>query len=73
LKIEKQQMASIVSYMFSRIIDVLLLVAIVYGIQKNFASGMKMNIEDHGNLTFVLTLGFSAFFAGMAQAKLENR
>ena len=65
-------MASIVSYMFSRIIDVLLLVVIVYGIQKNLGSGMVMNIEDHGNLTFVLTLGFAAFFAGMAQAKLEK-
>ena len=66
-------MVSIVSYMFSRIIDVLLLVAIVYGIQKNFGSGMEMNIEDHGNLIFVLSLGFAAFFAGMAQAKLDNR
>ena len=58
--------------MFTRIIDVLLLISIVYGIQKNFGSGMEMNIEDHGNLTFVLTLGFSAFFAGFAQAKLEK-
>ena len=65
-------MVSILSYIFSLIIDVLLLIAIVYGIQKNFGSGMVMNIEDHGNLIFVLTLGFSAFFAGIAQAKLEK-
>jgi len=65
-------MVSILSYMFARFIDVLLLISIVYGIQKNFGSGMVMNIEDHGNLTFVLTLGFSAFFAGVAQAKLEK-
>lgn len=58
--------------MFARIIDILLLIAIVYGIQKNLGSGMEINIEDHGNLIFVLTLGFSAFGAGFSQAKMEK-
>ena len=65
-------MESILSYMCARIIDVLILITIVYGIQKNLGSGMMMNIEDHGNLEFVLTLGLTSYFAGAAQAKLEK-
>lgn len=65
-------MPSILSYMFARIIDIILLILIVFMFHKYLGSGMEMNIEDPGNLSFVLTLGFVAFGAGFSQAKMEK-
>lgn len=65
-------MFSILSYVFARFFDVLLLASIIYGLQKYSGDGMTMNIEDEGNLIFVLSLSFTCFFAGFSQAKMEK-
>ena len=64
-------MPSILSYMFARIIDILLLISIVFMVHK-YLGWDEMNIEDPGNLSFVLTLGSVAFGAGFSQAKMEK-
>jgi hypothetical protein len=65
-------MSSILASACARFLDILLLIAMIYGIQKNLCSGMTMNIEDPGNPTFVLTLAFFSYFAGYSQSKLDN-
>ena len=66
------KMPSILSYAFARFIDILLLIAMVYGIQKNLCSGMTMNIEDPGNPTFILTISFLSYFSGYSQSRMDN-
>ena len=65
-------MTKFLTYVLARIIDILVLVMIVYTIHKYVGSGMTMDIEDSGNLCFVLTLSFISFFAGAAQVKHEK-
>ncbi len=59
------------SYIFARIIDIILLVSIIYGIQKYTGKGMEMNIEDSGNFIFITTLSTSSYLAGYCQRNLE--
>ena len=59
------------TYVFARIIDIILLVSIIYGIQKFTGKGMKFNIEDSGNLIFISTLSICAYVAGYCQRNLE--
>ena len=66
-------MVFIFGYIFARIIDILLLIAIIYGIQKYTGSSMVMNIEDHGNFIFVFTVAFCSFFAGVAQNRMDTK
>ena len=65
-------MTAFLTYLLARILDVLILVAIVYTIHKYIGSEMTMNIKDPGNLSFVLTLAFTSFFAGASQSKFEK-
>jgi len=62
-------MTEFLTYILARILDILVLVTIVYTIHKYIGSEMTMNIEDPGNLSFVLTLSFTSFFAGASQVK----
>jgi hypothetical protein len=64
-------MTSILSYTLTRFIDIVLLISIIYVIQKNIGSGMTMNITDQGNLTFALTLSIMSYIAGVSQTKME--
>tara|TARA_B100000035_G_C20952954_1_gene532796 strand:- start:508 stop:699 length:192 start_codon:yes stop_codon:yes gene_type:complete len=57
----------------ARLLDICLLVGVMYYIQKFHGSGIAMNIEDEGNLFFVISLSFASFFAGMGQARMDNR
>ena len=65
-------MSYILATVCARFFDILLLTAMIYGIQKNFCSGMTMNIEDPGNPTFVLTLACLSYFAGYSQSRMDN-
>ena len=55
----------------ARLLDICLLVALMYSAQKYLGSGMAMNIEDEGNLFFVISLSLASFFAGMGQARMD--
>jgi hypothetical protein len=66
-------MTAFLTYLLARILDVLTLVTIVYATHKYVGSEMTMNIEDPGNLCFVLTLSFTSFFAGASQAKFVKK
>ena len=65
-------MTEFLTYILARILDILVLVTIVYTIHKYIGSEMTMNIEDPGNLCFVLTLSFTSFFAGASQVMHEK-
>ena len=63
---------SSISYISARITDVLILILIVVGIHKNFGEGMEINLENQADVEFIITLAFTAFFAGYSQRKVEE-
>lgn len=65
-------MTYFIIYTLTRLIDIIVLIAIIYGIQYNIWSGMTMNIEDYGNATFILTIAFSCYLAGYGQCRMDN-
>jgi hypothetical protein len=59
------------TWIMARLLDIFLLVVMIYSTQKYNGMGMTMNIEDDGNLFFVISLSMASFCSGMAQARMD--
>ena len=59
------------SWLFIRFIDILLLISLIYTGQKYIGNEITINIEEKGNFFFMFTLSSLSFLAGMGQARMD--